>query len=184
MSNAPRSDVPIIGVAGWKNSGKTTLVERLVAEFTARGLGVATIKHAHHGFRVDESGADSARHRRAGARQVAVVSAKRWALIRELDDGAEPTLEEMIARLDPCDLIVVEGYKDACIPKIEVRRSAAGPGVALAGNDPCIRAIAADHAIQGERVPVFSLDDIAAIADFIAKITGVAKVGSGVDLMR
>src|SRR5690348_5890047 len=102
---------PVIGICGWKDSGKTTLVTRLVAEFVDRGLRVATVKHAHHNFRIDEREADSARHRRAGAKQVAIVSAKRWALITELDDAPEPPLEWVIARLGPADLIIVEGYK-------------------------------------------------------------------------
>ena len=116
---------PIIGIAGWKKSGKTTLAVRLIEEFTRRGLAVATIKHAHHNFQIDDAETDSARHRRAGAAQVAVVSAKRWALINELGGAPEPGLADMIARLGPCDLVIVEGYKSAAIPKIEVRRSAA-----------------------------------------------------------
>jgi molybdopterin-guanine dinucleotide biosynthesis protein MobB len=118
----PRQRPPAIGVAGWKNSGKTTLVTRLVAELSRRGFKVATVKHAHHAFRIDDAETDSARHRRAGAAQVAIVSARRWALVRELGADPEPTLDEMIGRLDSCDLVIVEGYKRAPIPKIEVRR--------------------------------------------------------------
>ena len=102
---------PVIGIAGWKKSGKTTLVTRLIAEFSARGLKVATVKHAHHGFQIDERDTDSARHRRAGAGQVAVVSSKRWALINELESAPEPTLDEVVSWIGPCDLIIVEGYK-------------------------------------------------------------------------
>jgi molybdopterin-guanine dinucleotide biosynthesis protein B len=161
---------PVIGVAGWKNSGKTTLVTRLIAELTARGLRVATVKHAHHDFQIDDAETDSARHRRAGAAQVAVVSSRRWAVIRELGDRPEPSLDEMIARLDPCDLVIVEGYKAAPIPKIEARRSAAARAEPLAETDPNVVAIAADHPCDGAGLPVFALDDVAGIADFIVKV--------------
>ena len=161
------SHSPLIGIAGWKNSGKTTLVTKLVAELTRRGLSVATIKHAHHAFQIDDGETDSARHRRAGASQVAIVSPTRWALVRELNGAPEPKLEEIIAGLAPCDLIIVEGYKRAPIPKIEVRRSASLDKRALFGGDRQVIAIAADHAIPGVALPVFSLDDIGAMADFI-----------------
>jgi molybdopterin-guanine dinucleotide biosynthesis adapter protein len=167
---------PVIGIAGWKNSGKTTLVVRLIEEFTRRGLEVASVKHAHHNFQVDEAETDSARHRRAGAKQVAVVSAKRWALISELDGAPEPDLAEVIAWLGPSDLVIVEGYKAASIPKIEVRRSAARSGEALAGRDANVIAVAADHAADAHGLPLFSLDDIAGLADFILKSVGVRPV--------
>jgi molybdopterin-guanine dinucleotide biosynthesis adapter protein len=166
--------VPIIGIAGWKKSGKTTLVVRLVEEFTRRGLKVATIKHAHHAFQIDDGEADSARHRRAGASEVAVVSAKRWALIGELAGAPEPELAEVIGWLGPCDLVIVEGYKSAPIKKIEARRSAATGRGPLADGDPDVIAIAADHAVDGRGLPVFSLDDIPGIADFIAETLGLA----------
>jgi molybdopterin-guanine dinucleotide biosynthesis adapter protein len=169
VSNAPiRSHSPVIGVAGWKNSGKTTLTCRLVEEFTRRGLRVATIKHAHHAFTIDEGTTDSARHRRAGAGQVAIVSAARVALITELTEEPEPSLEEIIVRLSPCDLIIVEGYKRANVPKIEVRRTAQLEKRSLAKNDPWVCAIAADHAVPETTVPVFGLNDIPGLADFIA----------------
>jgi molybdopterin-guanine dinucleotide biosynthesis protein B len=168
---------PIIGIAGWKKSGKTTLVTRLVSEFTGRGLKVATVKHAHHDFRIDDRDTDSARHRRAGAAQVAIVSAKRWALVKELQETPEPSLAEVVSRLDPCDLIIVEGYKTAPIPKIEVRRTAAASNAGLAGNDPEVRAIAADHSLQDQTLPVFALDDIDGIADFIAATLGIPARG-------
>jgi molybdopterin-guanine dinucleotide biosynthesis adapter protein len=169
------SHSPVIGIAGWKNSGKTTLACSLVAEFTRRGLRVATVKHAHHAFTIDDGPTDSARHRRAGAAQVAVVSAARVAVIEELGDGAEPPLGEIIARLQPCDLIVVEGYKRAGIPKIEARRSAQLEKRPLAEGDPWVRAVAADHPVAESRLPVFGLDDIAGLADFIA----AAVIGGG-----
>jgi len=165
--------IPAIGIVGWKKSGKTTLVVRLIEEFTRRGLKVATVKHAHHNFQIDDKETDSARHRRAGATQVAVVSAKRWALISELGDAPEPDLAEVIGRLGPCDLILVEGYKSAAIPKIEARRSEAFSREALANSDPNVKAIAADHRADGRGLPVFSLDDVTGIADFIAGLTGV-----------
>ena len=167
--------IPVIGIAGWKKSGKTTLVTRLIAELTARGLRVATVKHAHHDFQIDDKEADSARHRRAGAAQVAVVSAKRWALINELQDAPEPPLEEVVSWLGPCDLVIVEGYKGAPIPKIELRRRDAASQRPLADGDPHVIAIATDHPVDAGALPVFTLDDVAAIADFIAGAVGLAR---------
>jgi molybdopterin-guanine dinucleotide biosynthesis protein B len=168
---------PIIGIAGWKKSGKTMLVTRLVAELADRGVKVATVKHAHHDFQIDDADTDSARHRRAGATQVAIVSARRWALVSELEGAPEPTLDEVISRLEPCDLIIVEGYKSAAIPKIETRRRGAVRQTALAETDPCFIAIAADHPIDGSALPVFSLDDIAGIAAFLMAAVGVSAGG-------
>lgn len=158
---------PIIGIAGWKNSGKTTLAVKLIAEFSARGFAVSSIKHAHHAFQIDDGETDSARHRRAGAGQVAIVSAARWAVVTELGDAPEPDFAEVVAKLAPCDLVVVEGYKTTAIPKIEARRSASLEKKALSKSDPTVIAIAADHTVTGEAVPVFALDDIAGIADFV-----------------
>ncbi len=173
-----RSGVPpVIGVAGWKNSGKTTLATRLIAELTARGLRIASVKHAHHAFQIDDGETDSARHRRAGAAQVAVVSARRWALVSELSGAPEPSLEEVIARLDACDLVVVEGYKAAPIPKIETRRRAAAPAAPLAESDPNVVAIAADHPVEARGLPVFALDDAAGIADFVIAAVGAIPRG-------
>lgn len=167
--------VPVIGIAGWKNSGKTTLACRLIEEFSRRGLRVASIKHAHHAFQIDDGETDSARHRRAGSRQVAIVSARRWALVTELEAGREPEpdLADMVARLSPADIVVVEGYKSAAIPKIEVRRVGAADSSALAEADPLVIAIAADRAADTTgRLPVFALDDVARIADFVASTLG------------
>ena len=163
------SHSPLIGIAGWKNTGKTTLVTRLIAHFASQGLNIATVKHALHAFQIDEGKTDSARHRRAGASQVAVVSQARWAVIRELRNEAEPRLEKIVARLEPCDLIIVEGYKRMPIPKIEVRRAAALDKRTLWTDDPHVIAIAADHAVVDAGLPVFALDDIAAISDFILR---------------
>jgi molybdopterin-guanine dinucleotide biosynthesis protein B len=160
---------PVVGVAGWKKSGKTTLVEHLIGEFSRRGYKVATIKHAHHSFQIDDGETDSARHRRAGAAQVAIVSGKRWALVRELGNEPEPGLDEIISCLGPCDLILVEGYKAAPIPKIEVRRSASLRQETLADKDGNVIAIAADHAVDGGGLPTFLLDDVEGIADFILR---------------
>lgn len=163
----------IFGITGWKNSGKTTLTERLVAEFRRRGKRVATVKHAHHDFDIDHAGTDSFRHRAAGASEVAIVSGRRWALMHELDGAAEPTLDEVIARLAPCDIVLVEGYKRDQHRKIEVRRLGARETRPLAATVPNVVAIAADHPIVGEPLPCFSLDDVASIADFIAATTGL-----------
>lgn len=164
---------PVFGITGWKNSGKTTMTERLVTEFTRRGLRVATVKHAHHGFDIDREGTDSHRHRSAGAGEVAIVSARRWALMHEVQGDAEPTLDAILARLSPCDLVLVEGYKREAQPKIEVRRSGAREQTPIAPDDPSIRAIAADHPVDSA-LPVFTLDDIPAIADLIAAELGLA----------
>lgn len=163
---------PVIGIAGWKKSGKTTLAVRLVEAFTRRGLKVATVKHAHHAFQIDDADTDSARHRRAGARQVAIVSGTRWAIVTDLDGAPEPNFEEVVAALEPADLVIVEGYKSAPILKIEARRSVSTTKRSLAADDPLVIAIAADHGVEGEQVPVFSLDDIDGVAAFIEAAIG------------
>src|SRR4051812_7057497 len=145
----------IFGITGWKNSGKTTLTERLVAELTRRGYRVSTVKHAHHDFDIDREGADSYRHRAAGAAEVAVVSGRRWALMHELRGEDEPQLDDILARLAPCDIVLVEGYKREGHAKIETRRLAAKDTKPLTPVDAAIRAVAADHAVEGEKVPVF-----------------------------
>ena len=169
---ATNKSTPIVAIAGWKKSGKTTLTVRLVEEFTRRGFRVATVKHAHHAFQIDDGETDSARHRRAGAHQVAVVSDTRWAVINELGGAPEPNFEEVISWLDPADLIIVEGYKSAPVPKIEARRSASITKRPLADEDPLVFAIAADHAVDGKGLPVFGLDDIAQMADLIEARVG------------
>jgi len=163
----------VFGVTGWKNSGKTTLVEALVGELTARGWQVATVKHAHHDFDIDKEGTDSFRHRKAGAREVAIVSGRRWALMHELGEEEEPTLEEVLSRLSPADLVLVEGYKRGSHRKIEARRLEAKDRSPLTATDPNIAAIAADHPVAEEVVPVFDLDDIGGIADFIEREAGL-----------
>ncbi len=152
----------VFGVTGWKNAGKTTLVERLVAEFVRRGWCVSTIKHAHHDVDVDQPGRDSFRHRLAGATEVAVVGGRRYAIMRE---EADPALADVLARLAPADLVLIEGYKREAHPKIEVRAGEAPP---LAAEDPNIVAIASDTRPSETHLPWFRRDDIVAMADFIA----------------
>ncbi len=174
MVEKPSTPVPVFGIAGWKKSGKTTLTTRLIAEFTKRGLRIASVKHAHHDFRIDDEETDSARHRRAGSGQVAIVGSERWALVSELRGGPEPGLFEVIAALEPCDLVLVEGYKSAPIPKIEARRHESFSKRPLSLTDARVLAVAADHACDttgadGHRLPWFDIDDIAGLADFIAE---------------
>jgi molybdopterin-guanine dinucleotide biosynthesis protein B len=166
---------PIFGIAGWKNSGKTGLMVRLVTEFTRRGYLVSTIKHAHHDFDIDKVGADSYRHREAGAHEVTIVSGTRYAIMHELRGAPEPAFEEIVSRLAPCDLILIEGYKREPIPKVEARRLEAMKREPLAPTDPHIVAIAADHPVVDDTLPVFDLDDTTAIADFIAATVGLDK---------
>lgn len=158
----------VIGVAGFKNAGKTTLVEKLVRQLTARGFRVSTVKHAHHSFDIDHEGRDSFRHRKAGASQVAVISKDRTAIIHELRGEQEPSLAEVLARLMPCDLVIVEGYKRDLHDKIEVRNLVLNHP-ALAGDDPTVVAIAANGYVGAGQVPVFDRDDVTALSDFIIK---------------
>ncbi len=156
----------LYGVTGWKDNGKTTLVERLVTELTGRGLAVSTVKHAHHALDLDTPGRDSWRHREAGAQEVLVAGGARWALLHELRDAPEPPLADLLARLSPVDLVIVEGYKRDAHRKIEVRRAAAARDLIAAG-DETIRALATDAPLDGFDRPQFDLDAIPAIADFI-----------------
>ena len=164
----------VFGIAGWKSSGKTGLAVRLVEEFTRRGYSISTVKHAHHDFDIDRVGADSYRHRQAGAHEVALVSGTRFAIMHELWGAPEPSFDSILARLAPCDLVLVEGYKREPIPKVEARRREAARHDPLSPSDPHIVAIAADHPVEDTPLPVFDLDDTAAIADFIAVVTGLA----------
>jgi molybdopterin-guanine dinucleotide biosynthesis protein B len=156
----------IIGLAGWSGSGKTTLVTKLIPRLIARGLRVSTLKHAHHGFDLDQPGKDSFMHRTAGASEVIVSSARRWAILHELRDEAEWTLPALLGKMSPVDLVLVEGFKRDPFPKLEIHRVANGkPLIHL--EDPHIVAIAADVALPQARVPVVGLDDIDAIADVV-----------------
>lgn len=159
----------IFGLAGWSGSGKTTLVARLIPELTGRGLSVSTIKHAHHAFDVDSPGKDSYRHREAGAHEVLVSSANRWALMHEHRGAPEPSLEELLQRLSPVDLVIVEGFKREPHPKLEVYRAAVGKP-ALQPEDPHIVGIATDRpAALDAPVPVLDLENIAGIADLVIR---------------
>ncbi len=157
----------IIGLAGWSGSGKTTLLTKLIPRLTARGLTVSTVKHAHHAFDLDQPGKDSHSHRLAGAAEVLVGSATRWALVHELRGAAEPTLRDLLAKLAPVDLVIVEGYKREPHPKLEVHRAAVGKPL-LQPDDPHIVAIASDQQVPAA-VPVVSLDDLEAIADIVLR---------------
>jgi molybdopterin-guanine dinucleotide biosynthesis adapter protein len=163
----------VFGITGWKNSGKTTLTEKLVAEFVRRGWRVSTVKHAHHDFDIDKPGADSFRHRQAGATEVAIVSGNRWALMHELRGEDEPPLEGILSRLAPCDIVLVEGYKRESHRKIETRRLEAKDRTPFSAGDPNIVAVAADFAVAGNSLPMFDLDDTKSIADFIERATGL-----------
>lgn len=161
----------VYGIVGYKNAGKTGLMERLVTEITGRGFSVSTLKHAHHSFDVDHPGKDSYRHRQAGAHQVLLSSRQRWALMTELRDQEELPLSALLTRLDPVDLVLVEGYKRDNHAKIEAYRAQTGNPL-LAPDDPTVRAVAADVALQVSQ-PVFDLDDTKAIADFILHEVGL-----------
>ena len=155
----------IFGLAGWSGSGKTTLLAAIIPELAVRGLSVSTIKHAHHDFDIDRPGKDSWRHRQAGASEVMVASARRWALMHELRGAAEPSLDELVARLSPVDFVIVEGYKRHPHPKLEVHRPSLGKPL-LYPDDPYIVAIASDEPFAAP-LPLLSLADPAAVAGFM-----------------
>ncbi|WP_288938297.1 molybdopterin-guanine dinucleotide biosynthesis protein B [uncultured Roseovarius sp.] len=161
----------VYGVVGWKNAGKTGLMERLVTEITGRGVSVSTVKHAHHSFDVDRPGKDSHRHRVAGATEVLLASRNRFALMHELRDEAEPALSALLQKLAPVDLVLIEGYKRDSHPKIEAHRAVTGNPL-IAPGDPTVRAVASDTPLDLDR-PVFDLNDTAAIADFILSEVGL-----------
>ena len=161
----------IFGFAGWSGSGKTTLIEQLIPRFVKRGLKVSLIKHAHHSFDVDHPGKDSYRHREAGCSEVIVVSEKRWAIMHELRGEPEPSLEEQIKRVSPCDLLLVEGHKRFPLPKLEIWRKVNAKPL-LYPEDRHIVAIAADAAVETE-LPRFDLNDCDSISDFILSYNGL-----------
>jgi molybdopterin-guanine dinucleotide biosynthesis protein B len=154
----------VIGLAGWSGSGKTTLLVRVIPRLVARGFAVSTLKHAHHNFDIDQPGKDSHSHRMAGATEVLIGAASRWALVHELRGEAEPSLGMLLRKLSPVDLVLVEGYKRARHPKLEVYRAALGKPL-LHPDDPAIVAVAADEPLPAAAVPVIDLDDIEQIAD-------------------
>lgn len=157
----------VIGFAGWSGSGKTTLVEQVIGLLEGRGLAVSLIKHAHHEFEIDHPGKDSFRHRHAGCREVLVTSARRWAVMHELRGRDELTLSEALAQLSPCDLVLVEGFKHAPMPKIEIYRAEIGKPQ-LFPNDPYIIALASDTPVETD-LPLLDLNQPTEVADFIIK---------------
>ena len=160
------SSARVLGIVGWSGSGKTTLITRLIPMLSARGIRVATLKHAHHKFDVDQPGKDSYEHRKAGACEVIVSSARRWVQMHEVGDGAEATLPELLAKLSPCDLILVEGFKTERHPKLEVFRETTG-NPPLHPIDLRIVAIASDRPFPDAGIPVVDLNDIAAVANLV-----------------
>jgi molybdopterin-guanine dinucleotide biosynthesis adapter protein len=156
----------IIGLAGWSGSGKTTLVTGVIPVLVQRGLKVATVKHAHHAFDTDQPGKDSWLHRRAGASEVAIVSSRRWAIVHELGEEAEPPLADILTKLSPADLVIVEGFKRHPHPKLEVYRAAVGKPL-LHPDDDCIVAVATDAPLKDAQVPVLMLDDLEGIATML-----------------
>jgi molybdopterin-guanine dinucleotide biosynthesis protein B len=157
----------IFGFAGWSGSGKTTLIEQLIPRFVQRGLRVSLIKHAHHTFDVDHPGKDSYRHRHAGAAEILVTSSRRWVLVHELRGAQEPSFDEQVGRISPCDLLLVEGFKFAPIPKLEVWRAQTGEAL-LHPNDSHIVAVASDARIE-TKVPLLDLNDVEGVCSFILK---------------
>ena len=158
----------IFGLAGWSGSGKTTLIVKLIPELVGRGLSVSTMKHAHHEFDIDQPGKDSYEHRHAGASEVIISASRRWALMHEVRNEKEPSVDELISRMTPVDLLLVEGFKWHAHPKMEIHRPAIGKPL-LQNNDPEIIAVASDEKLTNLSVPVFDLNDIMGIADFIIK---------------
>ena len=174
----------IIGLAGWSGSGKTTLLTKVIPRIVARGLKVSTVKHAHHSFDMDRPGKDSHSHRMAGATEVLVGSANRWAVVHELRGEAEPTLSALLRKASPVDLVLVEGYKGESHPKLEVYRAANGKPLLHPG-DPAIVAVASDTPLSGVRIPVLDLNDIEGITDILLRhavpldcIAGLATAGA------
>ena len=166
----------IIGLAGWSGSGKTTLIKKLIPRLISRGMSVSTLKHAHHGFDLDQPGKDSFFHRAAGATEVIISSSKRWAILHELRHEPEWDLPALVAKMSPVDLVLVEGFKRDAFPKLEIHRAANGKPL-IHPEDPHIVAIASDLALPGTKVPVVHLDDIEAIARIL--LEHAVPVGAG-----
>jgi molybdopterin-guanine dinucleotide biosynthesis protein B len=158
----------IIGLAGWSGSGKTTLISKLIPRLIVRGLRVSTLKHAHHGFDLDKPGKDSFVHRTAGATEVIISSARRWAILHELRGEEEWDLPALVGKMSDVDLVLVEGFKRDAFPKLEIHRAANGKPL-LHPEDPHIVAVACDSALPDSKVPVVDLNDIDAIADLLLK---------------
>jgi molybdopterin-guanine dinucleotide biosynthesis protein B len=159
---------PLFGIIGWKNSGKTTLAAGLISELTRRGYAVTALKHAHQSFDIDHPGRDSFQLRAAGARRVVLSSPKRWAVMHELRDEPEAQFEELLAEVGPCDLVLIEGFKNETFPKLEIRRDGAASREPLVSKIPQVVAVASDHPAQEtDGLPVFHIDDVAGIAGFV-----------------
>jgi molybdopterin-guanine dinucleotide biosynthesis adapter protein len=169
--------IPLVfGITGWKNSGKTTLTARLIAEFTERGYVISAVKHAHESFDIDQPDRDSYKLRAAGARRVVLSSPKRWALMHELRDEPEMPLDRILTEAGPSDLILIEGYKREPLPKIEIRRDGAASRQPLAESSPQIVAIASDRpGEENDGLPIFHLDDVSGMADFIVNYLRLAS---------
>jgi molybdopterin-guanine dinucleotide biosynthesis protein B len=168
----------VFGLAGWSGSGKTTLMTRLIPALTRRGITVSTLKHAHHDFDIDQEGKDSWRHREAGAQEVLIASDRRWALMHELRGAREPSMDELLRRMGPVDLVLVEGYKRGAHAKLEVFRHSVGKPL-LAHEDETIVAIASDAPVPDVSLPRFALDDATAIASFIIAHCRIEVVEDG-----
>ena len=158
----------IIGLAGWSGSGKTTLIKKLIPRLLARGIAVSTLKHAHHGFDLDKPGKDSFMHRAAGATEVIISSAKRWAILHELRAEEEWDMAALVGKMSPVDLVLVEGFKRDAFPKLEIHRAVNGKSL-LHPEDPHIVAVACDSVLPASTVPVVDLNDIDAVADLLLK---------------
>lgn len=163
----------VLGIAGYSGSGKTTLIEKLIPELVMEGFKVSLVKHAHHEFDIDQPGKDSWRHRHAGAQEVLVSSGRRWAIMHELRGEPEPSLQQQISLLAPCDLVIVEGYKSERIPKIEVHRAGSGKPL-LYPDDPSIIAVVTDERL-GTSLPQIDLDNAEAVSHFIVRYLGLRK---------
>lgn len=168
----------VIGIAGYSGSGKTTLIEKVIPVLVLEGVRVSLVKHAHHEFDIDHPGKDSWRHRHAGCAEVLISSSRRWALMHELRGAAEPSLQDQLKQLSPCDLVIVEGYKSAPIPKVEVHRKLSGAPL-LYLEDSHIVAVATDESLATE-LPQFGLDDAEGVARFIIRHLGLDRARLGI----
>ncbi len=162
----------LFGIVGWKNSGKTTLVAGLVTELKSRGYSVSTVKHAHHAFDLDQPGRDSYKHREAGAQEVLISSGKRWALMHEIQDAQEYPLDDLLAKMTPVDLVLIEGFKSTPHPKIECHRTASEMPLICDVNKTIV-AIASDVDVDAGNLEVLDLNDVEVIADFVIAQTGL-----------
>jgi molybdopterin-guanine dinucleotide biosynthesis adapter protein len=176
FEGADMNPAKVLGIVGWSGAGKTTLITGLIPILNRRGLRVATLKHAHHAFDVDQPGKDSYEHRKAGASEVIVSSSRRWVQMHEVGNGAEASLAELLLRLSPCDLVLIEGFKGDRHPKLEVHRHATGKEP-LHPTDPRIVAVASDRSFPHSQLPIADLNDLEAIADLVcARAEPFAKV--------